>query len=274
MFLRRSLSIWLGTSLLLVVVAGCLGALAARRNAHVIQPLQSQQREPVMSGPARATSRFRNLSLQPEAGKLSIRLGQRFIGSDSDVSVLIGEIKSGETRMPLRLVRKQDKRGESVEISANGRALVWNASHGAKGDTPVTELDRSLIEGLVFDSADAFVLAQLRGASYQVIGKNVRADLGGADNYDGPLWTVVRVSYARSDSEAKPESVARIYYIDSRTGLIHKVISEVGGEEVQAILGGWTTEAGETFPSFIRWSTAGHQIMEFKVIKFDRSSAR
>jgi hypothetical protein len=29
------------------------------------------------------------------------------------------------------------------------------------------------MERLVFDSADAFVLAQLRGATYQVIGKNV-----------------------------------------------------------------------------------------------------
>jgi hypothetical protein len=226
------------------------------------------------TGPARATSRFRNLSLQPEAGKLSMRLGQRFIGSESDVSVLIGEVTTGENRFPLRVVRKQDKRGESVEISANGRALAWSALERAKSDTPVTEFDRSLVERLVFDSADAFVLAQLRGASYHVIGKNVRADLGGADNYNGPLWTVVRVSYAGADSEAKPKSEARVFYINSRTGLVDKVISEVGGEEVEATLDGWTTQDGETFPSLIRWSIAGRQIMEFKVINFDRSSAR
>jgi hypothetical protein len=268
---RHSLSIWLVTSVLLVVVIGVMATLAARRDD--MQLPQSQQHESA-TGPAQATSRFRNLSLQPEAAKLSRRLGKRFIGSASDVSVLIGEITTSEARIPLRVLRKQDERGESIELSLNGKALVWDASHGAKGDAAVTEFDRSLVERLVFDSPDAFVLAQLRGASYQVIGKNVRADLGGADNYTGPLWTVVRVSYASAASTANPESVARVYYIDSRTGLVDKVISEVDGEEIEAALDGWTTREGETFPSLIRWRIGGRQIMEFKVVNFDRSSGK
>ena len=269
MFIRRALNRWLVPSVLFVVVVGALAAVAARRNGSDVP----QQPEPSTAAP-RSRSGFRNLSLQPEAGKLSKRLGQRFIGSASGVSVLIGEVTTGETRMPLRVVRTQDARGESVEISGNGRALVWSAAEGLKGDTAVTQFDRSLVERLVFDSADAFVLAQLSGASYQVIGKNVRADLGGADNYDGPLWTVVRVSYAGHDGEAKPESVARVFYINSRTGLVDKVISEIDGEEIEATLDGWLTEAGETFPSLIRWNIAGRQIMAFKVINFDRSSSR
>ena len=268
MFLRRPLSIWLLTSVVAVVVAGGLAALAARRNGYDIQPLQ--QRES-LTRPDRGA---RNLSLQPEAARLSRRLGQRFIRSDSNVTVLIGEVTTGGTRVPVRVVRTQDQRGESVEIGANGRTLVWSAAAGPQGNEAITEFDRSLVERLVFDSADAFVLAQLRGASYQVIGKNVRADLGGADNYDGPLWTVVRVSYAGANSDAKPKSAARVFYINSRTGLIDKVISEIDGEEIEAILDGWTTVKGESFPSVIRWSTAGHQLMEFKVINFERSSVR
>ena len=128
MFVRRFLTVWIAASVFLVVVVGGLVALAARQNAYDIQ---LPQRELLTTGPSRATSRFRNLSLQPEAAKLSRRLGQRFIGSESDVSVLIGEVTTGDTRFPLRIVRKQDERGESVEISANGRALVWSASHGA-----------------------------------------------------------------------------------------------------------------------------------------------
>lgn len=274
MFLRPSFVNWFVTSVLLIVIVGGLAALAARQNVYDIQPLQSQQPEFSQTGPARATSRFRNLSLQPEAAKLSVRLGQRFIASESGVSVVVGEVTAGETRIPLRVVRSQDRQGESLEISASGRALVWSASHGAKGDTPVTEFDRSLVERVVLDSADAFILAQLRGASYHVIGKNVRADLDGADNYEGPLWTVVRVSYAGADAEAKPESVARVYYIDSRTGLLDKVISEIHGEEIEATLEGWTTKDGETFPSAIRWSIGGRQIMALKVTNFDRSSGK
>jgi hypothetical protein len=273
MFIRRSLNGWLVPSVLLVVLVGGLAAVAARRNGSDIQTQPLQQRDSSTAVP-RSESGFRNLTLQPEAGKLSKRLGRRFIGSGADVSVLIGEVTTGDTRIPLRVVRTQDARGESVEISGNGKALLWEAADGLKSDTAVTPLDRALVERLVFDSADAFVLAQLRGASYQVIGKNVRADLGGADNYDGPLWTVVRVSYAGVDGEAKPESVARVFYINSRTGLVDKVISEKDGEEIEATLAGWRTEAGETFPSLIRWSIAGRQMMEFKVINFDRTSGR
>jgi len=271
MVVRRSLTLWPVASVLLVLVVCGLATMPSRPNGYDIRLPQSLQSGSLTTGPARATSRFRNLSLQPEAAKLSRRVGQRFIGSESDVSVLIGEVITGETRVPLRVVRRPDKRGESVEISANGKSLTWNADYGFNA---ATEFERSLIERVVFDSADAFVLAQLRGASYHVIGKNVRADFGGADNYDGPLWTVVRVSYADADSDTKPESTARVFYINSRTGLVDKVVSEARGEEVEAALDGWTTEKGETFPTLIRWSIAGRQIMEFKVINFDRSSGK
>ena len=272
MLRHRSLSTWVLTFVVLVVVLGGLAALAARRDGYDIEP-PSPQRES-LTGPGRATSRFRNLSLQPEAAKLGRRLGQRFIGSESDVTVLIGEVTTGETRMPLRMVRYQDQRGESVEISVNGRVLLWNASQAATGDKALNESARSLVERLVFDSPDAFVLAQLRGASYQVIGKNVRADLGGADSYNGPLWTVVRVSYEAAESETKPDSLARVFYIDSRTGLLDKVISEIGGQEIEASMEGWLTENEETFPSLIRWSVAGRKVMDFRVINFERSSGR
>lgn len=193
MFHRRSLSILLLTCGLLVVVIGGIAVLAAHNGSNDVPAPQSPAREFISIGSARAASRFRNLSFQPEAAKLSVKLGQRFIGSDSDVSVLIGEVTTNETRVPVRIIRRQDKQGESVEITGNGKSLAWSASHTSNADDSPTELDRSLIERVVFDSVDAFVLAQLRGASYQVMARNVRADLGGADDYDGPLWTVVRV---------------------------------------------------------------------------------
>src|SRR5687768_505349 len=113
MFLHRSLSTWLVTSLLLVVVIGGLAALAARDNGYDIQPLQQPQS--LTNGPARATSRFRNLSLQPEAAKLSVRLGQRFIGSESGVSVLIGEITAADLRVPVRIVRRSEEHTSELQ---------------------------------------------------------------------------------------------------------------------------------------------------------------
>lgn len=274
MFHGRSLSFRFLISALLVAGIGGIVVLAARSGSDDVQAPKSPARDSVSVGPARSASRFRNLSFQPEAGKLGVKLGQRFISSDSDVSVLIGEVVTNEARIPVRIIRRQDKQGESVEITGNGKTLAWGASHGSQTASVLNECDCSLIERVVFDSADAFILAQLRGASYQVVAKNVRADLDGADNYDGPLWTVVRIGYSGADIETKPETPFRFYYINARTGLLDKVISEVHGEEVVATLDGWITEGGETFPSVIRWSTGGHQIMELKVITFVRPNAK
>ena len=256
----------------LFVVIGGLAVLAAHKETDVQAPPSPAQIANHV--PARAVAGHRNLSLQPEAAKLSARMGQRFIGSDSDVSVLIGEVSTNGTRVPVRVIRRQDKRGEAVEVTTNGKALAWSPSQNSKANRELSEFERSLIEGVVFDSADAFVLAQLRGASYQVVARNVRADLGGADNYDGPLWTVVRVGFSNADMETKPETPFRFYYINARTGLLDKVTSELHGEEVTAILDGWFTENGETFPSVVRWSIAGRQTMEFKVITFVRPNAK
>ena len=273
MFYRRSIPLRFLIPALLVVVIGGLGVLAARKEADV-EALRLPALEHTNARPARAVSRYRNLSLQPEAAKLSTRLGQRFIASDSDLAVLIGEVVTNETRVPMRVIRRQDKRGESVEIAVNGKALAWSPAHNYLTVGSVSDFERSLIQRIVYDSADAFILAQLRGASYQVVGKNVRADRGGADNYHGPLWTVVRVSHSGADSVAKPESPARLFYINSRTGLLDKIVSEVAGEEVVATLDGWVAETGETFPSIVRWSRGGRQLMEFRVITFVRPNAK
>jgi len=267
----RSISLWLLLSLLFVIASG-LAVLAARKDKSDTETLESRPREVPLEGVAVDASRVRNLSLQPEAAKLSKKLGQRFVNSDSDMSVLIGEVATVDARVPVRVVRRQDKLGESVEVTTNGKNLSWSAAAGLN-DGP-TELDQSLIERIAFDSADAFILAQLRGAAYQIVGKNVRSDLGGADNYDGPLWTVVRVSYAPTVQGTGPESSARLYYINSRTGFLDRVISVAHGEEIEANLEGWTTESGETFPSLVRWSSSGRQIMEFRLVNFVRSSAR
>ncbi len=272
MFHGRSLSTRFLIPALFVVVIGGIAVLAARNGSNDVQAPQSPARQSLSTGPAKAASRFRNLSFQPEASKLGVKLGQRFIGSDSDVAVLIGEVVTDEARIPVRVIRRQDKQGESVELTGNGKSLAWNVSGSKAGS--LSESDCSLLERIVFDSADAFVLAQLRGASYQVVARNVRADLGGADDYDGPLWTVVRVGFSVADIETRPETPFRFYYINARTGLLDKVISEVRGEEVVATLDGWTTEGGETFPSVIRWSIADRQIMELKIITFVRPNAK
>jgi len=271
MFRSRSLSIWLLLAVLFFVASG-LAVLAARKNRSDTQILESSARGLSPDAVEVDGSRFRNLSLHPEAAKLWRKLGRRYAGTG--VSVLIGEVETVDGRVPVRVVRQQNTLGESVEITGNGKNLSWSGTAGLNAGSGPTESDRSLIERIVFDSADAFILAQLRGAAYQIVGKNVRADLGGSDNYDGPLWTIVRVSYPATKQATSSETPPRLYYLNTRTGLLDKVISDVPGEEIVATLEGWTTDGGETYPSVIRWNSAGQQIMELRVVNFVRSDVR
>ena len=125
-----------------------------------------------------------------------------------------------------------------------------------------------LIERLVLDSPDQFVLAQLRGASYYTVSHNVRADVGGSDNYNGPLWDVVRVQEPETDATRRSLSNWRLYYINVESGLIDKIVSEAGGERIEANVLQWSDQAGEKVPSHIVWKRGNEKVQEFRLTSF------
>jgi len=205
---------------------------------------------------------------------MSRRLGKRFSSSRLDSSVITGTLTDGGNQQSVSIVRRQTGFGETLDISLGATVLTWSDVDGARasGGRP-TEAQGLLIERLVFDSADRFVLAQLRGASYYTIARNVRPDEVG-DSYDGPVWTVVRVNDPDRAEQRRPKSSWRLYYINATTGLIDKIVSEIGGERTEANLGEWTTSGGETLPSRIVWTRNGQTIMEFKLNSFFLSDAQ
>jgi len=227
---------------------------------------------PVNQTPA---ARVRNLSLQPEAFKLSRKLGQRFKASRHDISVVAGTLTTGGERQSIRIVRRQGERGERVEIAvAGGPALLtWSETEGARGPGgKPNSVERVLIERLTFDSPDEFVLAQLRGASYYTLFRNVRPEeAGDSDNYNGPLWDIVRIGDPERDEQKQSSSRGRLYYINTTTGLIDKVVSEINGEQIDATFSGWTEQGGEKFPSRITWTRYGQEIMTFQLTNVSHS---
>ncbi len=218
-----------------------------------------------------ARQRYRNLSLQPEAFKLSRKLGHRFGATNSEVSIIAGTLQIGAQTQPVQITRRQSERGERLEIALGTGALTWSETEGARsGGSRASGTERLLIERLAFDSADQFVLAQLRGASYYTIARGVRPDDAG-DAYDGPLWTVVRVDDPDRDEQRRPQSRWRLYYLNSSTNLIDKVISEIQGQRVEANFSQWTEVGGERVPSRITWISEGQTLMEFQLLSFTRS---
>ena len=212
----------------------------------------------------------RSLSLQPEARKLSRLLGSRFLSSSPSIVTITGTVTIGPNSQTMTIARRQTETGESVQIVSGTKTLSWNEVDAGRATTGIsTPDDEVLLERLVFDGPEQFVLAQVRGASYYTIARNVRPEDVSSD-YSGPLWTVVRVTEAQDD-KLRPMSEWRLYYINTRTGLIDRVVSQSEGQTVEATILSWNEQNGERIPGHITWSVAGKLIMDYLVTNFSYS---
>lgn len=180
--------------------------------------------------------------------------------------MLVGTIRIGTERQPVTIIRSQTDTGEAVELNLMGRKFIWTGAEGVKprAGAAATEAERLAVERLVFDSPDQFVLAQLRGASYQTVMRNLRPT-DATDDYTGPLWTMVRVNDPQTNETAAPTSQWRLYFINSITGLIDRIESDLNGQRVEASILQWTDENGEKSPTQIRWTMNGQTLMEFEL---------
>ena len=120
----------------------------------------------------------------------------------------------------------------------------------------------------IYERARAALLAQLRGASYYTLARNVRGDLGGSDDYTGPLWDVIRVEEPEREATRRPLSNSRLYYINVQTGLIDKIVSELRGEKIEANVVQWLDQGGEKIPSYIVWKRGDETVQEFRLTSF------
>lgn len=213
-----------------------------------------------------AGGRARNVSLQPEALKLGRRLGKRFAAKGREATRLEGTLTvKGETRRVV-IDRRQEAEGEVVEVSlaGSGGPLTWEAARGVLTAAGAPNADEAaLAERIALDAPEQFVLAQLGGAAYQVVARDVREDEGGGDAYAGPLYDVVRVSMPARASGPAP--AWRLYHLNTSTGLLDKVVYEEGGERIEAAISGWAAHAGELQPSKIVWSRRGQVFMVLAV---------
>jgi hypothetical protein len=180
------------------------------------------------------------------------------------VTVYSGQLNTADGQQSITFTRRQTDRGETAELNLSNRALTWSAEEGAKATANApTETERLLLERLILDSPDNFVLAQLRGASYFTVARNVRPT-DATDGYDGPLWNLVRVDEPQVDENRRALSTWRIYYINVQTGLPDRVEYQLNGKEIRAEFLEWSEQQGEKTASHIRWTSDGQTIMEYR----------
>ena len=232
----------------------------------------SASQTPAQSRPA---GTVRNLALQPEAFRLSRRLGKRFTPSRESSATMVATLTTGGVVQSVSITRRQTPTGEDVAIGlgSGGGTLDWNDVDGSKAiGTSLGEAQQTLVERVALDNPDQFVLAQLRGASYYTVARNVRADSGGAENYSGPLWDVVRIDEPQKENARRLMSNSRLYYINVQTGLIDKVVSELKGETIEANILEWSDQLGEKFPSHIVWKRGNEAVQDFRLISVSLQS--
>lgn len=207
----------------------------------------------------------RNLFLRPEALSVARRLGKRFNPSSRAVVTTIGHLIMAEGQHPFTLIRRQTDTGEQVELLQNNRGLTWSDRDGVRAASGTATTDeRLLVERLTLDSADQFVLAQLRGCSYFTVARNVRPTEA-SDGYTGPLWNLVRVDEPQVEENLLPLSRWRIYYINVQTGLPDAIEYQWNDKQIRVDFVEWIERQGEKTPSLIRWSSDGQTIMTFRV---------
>src|SRR5262245_40556878 len=259
----------------LIVIVGTIGAVAlsigtairqadsASRSVTPVEPATS------LSPPAQTRSNGRSrlqsrLGFQPRAYRMLFHIGRRFNVPGLEVATQTGVLKLGVNQHSLRITRSQDDAdGEQVLIEIGGNpALSWSPKAGAKSSAgQATGSDRLITERIALDSIDQFILAQVRGVSYRMVARSVVPQGAAAhEDYNGPSWDVVRLN--EPEGTVKPLSNARLYYINTVTGLIDKVVSQEAGEVVSAEFSNWANFSGEKTPTRVVWRNGDSILME------------
>lgn len=272
---RKQKRIWWLLFAVIALAAIAVAFVEGHGRLNSVRPADDSETTQVEQIQAPQTQRpsARNLSLQPQAFNVGRKLGKRFAGNQREKSVIVGTLTVGAERRTVQTIRKQSTNGEQVDISVAGSLglLTRNAGQGAKSaGARANGSDLELIERLVFDSADQFVLAQLRGASYYTVARDVRPE--SKDEPDGTLWDIVRVDDPEQDELKRPRSRWRLYYLNTTTGMIDRIESELQGERVIAEIR-WSEVAGEKVPAQVTWKRQGQILMQYRLISFTHASA-
>jgi len=249
------------------IVVCCLALLGIAGARAVLITRASSERPPLVTQTTQSRGGKRgprNLFLQPDAAAVARKLGKRFGVSSRSSSVLSGNLTIAGVDQPLTITRRQTETGEQINLVIGDRNLTWSDQEGTKSTAGlVSEPERVLLERLTLDSPDQFVLAQLRGASYFTIARNVRPT-DANDSYTGPLWNLVRVDEPEA-VQAKVLSSWRIYYLNVETGLPDRIEYQLNERPITVEFFEWTRQGPETTPSHVKWSSNGQTLMELRL---------
>lgn len=246
-----------------MILAGIYFASARPRIdlAPVIQPTatvssQSQQKDDRAEGEPSAEY-VRRGRLRPQLHAALGALGDRLEKPGKERLTLTGTItKAGRQQaIPVLLVWEFPGRLRLEEqVDGQRHTTVFNGNNARRNGNSLSRREEDLIETLIHDSVEHFLISQLDGAATRFLGSRFRLDDGTATNYEGPFYDLYETSeLIKVGREIRRQT--KVYYFNSDTNLLERVKYQVRRDGlatlVEVRLNNWHEVQGQKLPGEI-----------------------
>jgi hypothetical protein len=146
-----------------------------------------------------------------------------------------------------------------MAYSGSSQSVVYNGSQVGDSAGAVSQVDTDLVESVVKDTPDNFLLGQFSGSTVRLIGANYGfKDPRSTNRLTGQcaLFEVVELNGVRPGSQT-----SKIYCFDPLTSLLRAVLYRVGSSTIETRYSGWRIVAGQAVLSSVqRWNNSQQEL--------------
>jgi len=136
----------------------------------------------------------------------------------------------------------------TLEKGHQNRVILFDGEQAKAVGRPLDEVERDLIETLVYGAAEHFFTTQMQGQATRFLGARFRLDDGSSANYSGPYYDIYQVADQIKTSASEREQ-NKLYYFNSDTLLLERVAYEINRNgsvvKVEETTINWGQEQGQ-----------------------------
>jgi hypothetical protein len=254
---------------MMVIGAFAFGPMTSRIAAQIVPPVTVTGPVGVPTGPVVMVNGGHSVTLSERLVWPHLRfqvraIGDRLTAKGKERAILSGSITRGTTTTPIQitselsgsLLYQEQGAGGGRNLGSDGKS-VW------AGSGSLALSDTSLVETLINDSPEHFLVGQMTRLPTRFYGAHFRTDDGRTPNYTGPFYDVYEVG-DQVVQAAGSISRTKVYALNSRTGLLEQVRYKLpsGGAQVrvQVLLGNWKQFQNQQFPTTITRTENGQTV--------------
>jgi hypothetical protein len=245
-------------TIMVVIAAAICAATALTSNAAVPEADTSPVPPFAQTGPVigKANDGLLSQATLPSRLHTALRaLGDRLERQGKERLVMAGILRhqNGTPDTPFNLILELPGRARlTLQHGASSRILVFNIENVQSPDNLENQSDRDMIETLVFDGAEHFLLGQLEGAmATRFLGERFHLDHGTESLFYDVFEVVEQIRFKQGARQQK-----KIYCFNAGSHLLERIIYQGQSDNLarEVRLGDWQELAGQRIPCRIeRW---------------------